>query len=329
MLSNWLTPVAQKYSSSFFNETYVSKDRFPDLTAAKVVVFSRDTTIGNEVRNSLNKFEKHYDISCEDIGNLLTTSPSSIYQIISEIQDGNIIPILIGLNNEETSVISRAMVLEGKLFKHAFLSSFCKVPDEDFVIENLGYQRHVVDKSLFHDIQNSENQGLSLGKLRTKEYLLEPILRDTNYVHLDLSVVRKSDCLCSNNFSTGLSAEELCQLARYAGEGNQLNLISINTSNILKDNVEYSADLIAQFMWYFVEGLSLDQKEDPLQSSNFREYLIDLPNISKPIIFKQSKSSGKWWVKSLSANNKYHSCALQEYEESVKNELPERLLKIL
>lgn len=329
MLNNWLAPVSNENNSSYFSDIFHSKNNFPNLEGSKIVVFTKNDAFSNLVRNKMDLFHNHFKTTIVDIGSLNTDNNSSIYQVISELQDGYITPVLLGVDQVAFQDFCKAMYLEKKLHTAAFVSNTALVAAEDYAIENIGYQRHFVPKYILDEVNDSPTPGLSLGTMRANQRILEPILREVNYLHFDLAAVRFSDCpQKTNSISTGLFAEEACQIMRYTGEGIRLKLVTMDTSG-LDSGSHLAATLVAELIWYLHEGIELRSIDHPALSNEFKEFIIELNEVDHSLIFLQSTKSGKWWLKKENNSNIYISCAYEEYEQSINQELPDRLLKLL
>ena len=329
MLNNWLTPVANKNTSSYFTSIFHSYKNFPNLEGAKIVVFAKNSEFCDLVRNKMGLLFNHFNTTIVDIGNLNTSNNTSIYQVISELQDGYIIPILIGINQSSFLDFCKAMYLDNKLSTVAHISNTALISPESYSINNIGYQRHLVPKYILDEINDSPVSGLSLGALRANQKILEPILREVNYLHFDLAAIRRAECPSKlNSLPTGLYTEEACQILRYTGEGLRLKLISIDTTN-LGNEADFEAMLVAELIWYLHEGIDTKTIDHPTLSSDFKEFVIEMNEIDHSLVFLQSNKSGKWWLKKEMHSNSYISCAYEEYEQSINFEIPDRLLKLL
>ena len=329
MLNNWLSSVSDDKVSSYFSESYFSNKNFPNLEQVRIVLFGSENEFTDLIRLKLNHLFNHFQTSFVDIGTLNSTSSSSMYQVISELQDGFILPVLIGVDQTKFQEFCKAMQLEKKLDVAAHISNSALLSKEEYRIENIGFQRHLLPKHVFDELSDSTSPGLSLGTMRSFPKIIEPILREVNYFHFDLAALRRSDCPAKKNaFPTGLYAEEACQLMRYIGEGMRLKLITFDTSD-LDSTCDIEASLMAELIWYLHEGMEYKSQEHPALSDDFKEFIIEMNEIDHSLVFKQSNKTGKWWLQNEKSSNKYISCAYEEYEQSINNELPDRLLKLL
>jgi len=329
MLNNWLAPVMNENISAYFTSVFHSKEKFPNLEGAKIVVFTKNHDFSNLFRSKMNLLFNHFKTTIVDIGTLNTNNNSSIYQVISELQDGYIVPVLLGIDQQSFVDFCKAMSLENKLEITAHISNTAICSAENYSVENIGYQRHLTPKYILEEIQDSLTPGLSLGMMRNNKKVVEPILREVNYLHFDLASIRTSDCPTKkNSIPTGLYAEEACQIMRYIGEGLRLKLITFDTSGLGKESTN-EAMLLAEMLWYLHEGIDMRPEFHPAISADFKEFVIELNEVDHSLIFLQCNRSGKWWLKKEKDSNTYISCAYEEYEQSIKSEIPERLLKLL
>ena len=329
MITNWLSAVNTNDISSYFDKTYQKGQNFPEIKNSKIALLSSNISFANAVRSSFSSLYNHFETEIIDIGNLVNSNPSAVYQVLSELQEGHILPIILGVKNSEFQELCKSMVMEGKLSNAAFISNHISLAPKEFNIDNIGFQRHLTPKH--HHLENAEqnSSGLSLGTLRRNQKIVEPILREANYIHFDMACIRRSDTpAISSSLPTGLYAEEACQLMRYSGEGSRLRFVSINCHDLQEDNTIESM-LVAEMLWYLHEGVESRWTDHPTISNDFQEFIVELDSIDHSLFFYQSNKSGKWWLKAHSDSNNYISCAFEEYQKTAYNEIPDRLLKLL
>ena len=93
---------------------------------------------------------------------------------------------------------------------------------------------------------------LRLGDIRKNISSVEPILRDSNMLSLDISSISsayaKANNYCSPN---GLNGNEICKLLFYAGVSDKLKSFGIFEYNQNLDQDDQTAKLISQIIWYF------------------------------------------------------------------------------
>ena len=98
---------------------------------------------------------------------------------------------------------------------------------------------------------------------------------------------------------------------------------------------DQTAALIAQMIWYFIEGVNLRVKDYPFSTKeNYQKFTVILED-DDPIIFYKSNKSGRWWIEiNVISNNKYkrHAlipCTYKDYEEAMNQIIPDRWYKAM
>ena len=106
-------------------------------------------------------------------------------------------------------------------------------------------------------------EAYRLGEVATNIAVAEPVFRDADLVSIDMNSVKSSD---SGNFAefipNGFNGKEICSLTRYAGISDKVSAFGIFNFN----TVSQEEILIAQMVWYFVEGFSFRSNEYPFGS---------------------------------------------------------------
>jgi len=98
------------------------------------------------------------------------------------------------------------------------------------------------------------------------------------------------------------------------------------------DNHNQTAHLVAQMIWYFIEGYSQRKKDYP--ACNVDEYIKFIVNFDDDtsLNFYKSPKSDRWWleVPYLNSPDKYIlvSCSYKDYEEATRGDLPDKWWKM-
>ena len=108
----------------------------------------------------------------------------------------------------------------------------------------------------------------------------------------------KSSSFVSNVYSTpnGFDGEEACQISRYAGISDKISSFGIFEYNQEIDNRNQGSQLIAQMIWYFLEGFKSRKHELNPNIDNCIKYMVAFDDGDTEIAFFKSKSSGRWWM---------------------------------
>lgn len=193
----------------------------------------------------------------------------------------------------------------------------------------LAYQTYFTDPN---DLKQLEKQGcefMRLGMIRSKITDAEPILRDARVLTVNLNSARFCDGGVETFISpNGLYAEELCQLAWYAGKADLLDLCML--TGFTSDSItEIAAQLTAQVIWHLAEGYSARRKELPTDS-NLKRFIVDRGKAGEELVFFQSNVTGRWWM-SVPVQGEIESyvviaCTYDDYQKACAHDVPARWL---
>ena len=129
-------------------------------------------------------------------------------------------------------------------------------PNILFNYSNIGYQTYFTAQKeidLFHKLYFD---AYRLGEVRSNMEEVEPIVRSADLLSFDISAIRMSDAPGNGNATpNGFYGEEACAITRYAGLSDKLSAIGFFEINPSKDKRGQTAHLVAQMVWYFIEGI--------------------------------------------------------------------------
>jgi hypothetical protein len=291
------------------------------------------------------------DLGNVPIGNEVEDTYVVVKEVVAELIQLGIVPIVIGATQDVSYPLYRSFDQMGEMINmvaidhrfdfgvadqlissHSYMSKIIsESPTNLKSFTNLGYQsffntqeeRDLMDKMYFDSYR--------LGEVVSDLAACEPLLRDAHFLSIDTRAIQASDMGSGTNYTpNGLNGREICALTRYAGLSPKLSLFGVFES----DNHPMSNRLIAQMVWYFIEGFSIRIVEDPLrQSEYFLKYTVTLESLD--LIFFKSKKTSRWWVQLeeiSSEGNNFNSSALlpcseNDYKEACKDLIPERWIK--
>jgi len=200
-----------------------------------------------------------------------------------------------------------------------------------FQFSLIGFQRHYVSGGYLSKTSGIGHH-LGLGQLREDFKLVEPILRNTDFLSFDTGAIKSSEAPGNENFSpNGLLGDEACQLAKYAGLSKRLKVFGLFEMNPDFDTNQLTAKLSAQIVWYFLEGYGQRYQHSELAEENSTRYQVEVKNLDKPLVFLKNNITHQWWVQVESVNHKtmYFACSENEYEQAANNEIPGLWLKYI
>ena len=203
-----------------------------------------------------------------------------------------------------------------------------------FNYSNIGYQSYYNSPEEIQLMEKLFFDGYRLGEVTADITLIEPVLRNSDMVFLDIGTIKSADLSYKNSSSpNGFDGREICAISRYAGISNKVKSFGIYELKDFK-NSKSAAMLIAQIFWYFIEGFSFRVSDDDF--SNETQYVIyKVPLENDVLIFKKSNKTGRWWMELpffSNINNKLKRetllpCTYDDYLSACNQEMPERWIK--
>lgn len=197
-----------------------------------------------------------------------------------------------------------------------------------FKYNNIGHQIHLTDKANIDLINKLYHDAYRLGEIRSNLTMVESVLRDSDIVSFDMGAIRQSDSPGHFNPSpSGFTSEEACQLSRYAGLSDNVSVFGIFEYNPKFDIRNQSANLAAQLIWYFIDGLACRTPEEPTEkSSNFKTFIVGHSDLDYEITFYKSLVSERWWMEvpnPKSGTPVIISCSYNDYKIASEQEVPD------
>lgn len=196
----------------------------------------------------------------------------------------------------------------------------------------LGYQSYLLDYNLMKVLGQLKFDATRLGALQEDWKEMEPHVRDADLVTIDISAVRASEAPGNGNASpNGFFGDEICAMARYAGMSDRVSSFGIYEINPHLDLRNTTAQLAAQMIWYFIDGVLHRVADYPIINENdFILYHLMMEDTGEQMQFLKSRKSSRWWIKAKLPGSERHKlipCSYQDYLMATRNELPERFLK--
>ena len=203
-----------------------------------------------------------------------------------------------------------------------------------FNYSTIGYQTYFNSQEEIDLMERLYFEAYRLGEISNNINRVEPVMRDAHIVTIDLKSVRAAEVGERLKFTpNGLDGKEICAITRYAGISNKVSSFGIYEYQYSpKDTL--TAMLVAQMIWYFIEGVNCRVKDDDfLNSDNYLKYNFLIEN--EELIFFKSIKTGRWWVEIpflANVNNKLKKhtllpCAHEDYVAATEGKTPERWYK--
>ncbi|MFT4575610.1 MAG: formiminoglutamase [Polaribacter sp.] len=351
---------------------HTTQNGFPDLENVQIAVFgvledrNAEDNLGcgeniQAIRKHLYQlFPGNWHTTIADLGNIekgntVEDTYFAVSTLTTYLLKNNIIPVIIGGSQDITYANYRAYdsleqtvnivsvdskfdigSVEDELNSRSYLSKIVMdQPNNLFNFSNIGYQTYYNSQEELDLLKSLFFDAFRLGEVKdlTK---VEPIMRDADVVSIDIGAIRQSEAPANNNCSpNGFYGEEMCAISRYAGISDKVTSFGIYEYNPRYDTNNQTAHLIAQVIWYFIEGVNFRAKDYPFSTKESYQKFIVLVENDDPINFYKSDKSGRWWMEiNILTNNKYkrHAlipCTYQDYLEATEQKIPERWYKAL
>ena len=350
---------------------YRNEDEFPDLEGVDLAIIGVKEERGavdnkgcadgvDYIRKALYPLFNHWSqLHIVDLGNVrigkdLNDTYYAVNQVLTELMKNKTVPIIIGAGQDLTYTMYQVYEPTGKLINiaavdpmfdigndkealnsHSYLSHIIlHQPNFLFNFTNIGYQSYYVDTENIELMKQLLFDAYRLGVIRKNMEQTEPLIRNANLLSFDISAVRAADAPGVKNASpNGFNGEEACQMTRYAGLSYKLSSIGFFEYNPHYDINSRTANLIAEMIWYFIEGFASRQDDIPTFGSNdYKRYIVQIGENQNDVVFLCHKITGKWWMDMSFLQNddqryeRHHfiPCSKEDYDQAMRNVLPDK-----
>ncbi len=274
--------------------------------------------------------------------------------VVAALLKKNIIPLILGGAQDSLYAQYRAYDNFGKMVNMVNVDANFDLGDAEKPITNKSYVgKIIVDEpyNLFNysvvGYQSFFNppgeialmnklyfDAYRLGEITADVSIVEPILRDADIISIDSTAIKGAELSYKYSASpNGFDSREICAIARYAGISNRVTSFGIYELANFED-ARSGAMLIAQVLWYFVEGVNFRvENEDFTDERHYSTYKVPIDD--EILVFKKSHKTGRWWIEipfisEVDTKLKKHTllpCTYNEYVGATNQEIPERWMK--
>jgi len=344
-----------------------TKGNFPDLEMVSIAIIGvLDNRGQNDTKHHvhLNYVRKEFyslypgnwDKVIADLGNIPAGETQqdtyfALKSIVSDLVKSKILPVVIGGSQDLAYAIYRAydkleqmvnfVAVDSRfdfgaededISARSFLTRMIiEEPHNLFNYSNVGYQTYYNPQEEIDLVEKLYFDAYRLGEVCNDISIAEPVFRDADIVCFDMAAVKSSDSGNIVKFvPNGFDGKEICTLARYSGISDKVTSFGIFNH----DDTRQESVLIAQVIWYFIEGSHYRSNEYPFGSrEHYTKYMVPLED--EDLVFYKSDRTERWWIEvksSLINNNKVKKstllpCSHKDYLSACNNEYPERLWK--
>lgn len=365
MLEHWLSPLSDRLVNdchalgehTVFKHLIGYVDEMPPLPPDSVAIVGVGKG-ADHVRTELYQMAWHFgDMPFADIGDVRISNDDSLSQVLSELVDGGVLPLIIGgedlrplpqfLTHKGLGRLTNIVVVSERI-PHSAANSHSKRGLSPIInqyahhIFNLGFvafQSHYCDPVLLGWLEERRYDSMRLGELKARPEEVEPIIRDADMLLFSLDALKQSEApAVAEPSPSGLFSEEACRICRYAGMSDKLGSFNLFGYRPEKDGEGHTARLVAQMLWYFMDGFANRKGDYPKTVEGMTEYVVGMKGGGYPITFWKSNRSGRWWLQipakkgSDRKGMERHElvpCSYRDYQLASSEEIPDRLLQAL
>jgi formiminoglutamase len=343
----------------------------PDLKGVKMAIVgvleSRNSVdyIGEdfqllEIRKAFYKlFPGNWTHNIADLGDIqkgetVEDTYFALIQVLSNLIKDNIIPIIIGGSQDLTYANYRAYDKISSMINIVNVDKSFDLGDSSKPITNesylgkiileqpynlfnytaLGFQTYFNSQEEIDLMEKLYFESFRLGSIIPNISVVEPVLRDADLVTLDINSVKSSEVSPKQKYSpNGFTGREICAISRYAGISNKVSSFGVYEYNPSMDD-EATAMLVAQVLWYFIEGVNCRVKDDDFKDLNsYLKFTVLVE--SEELVFFKSKKTERWWIEIpfleySNTKSKQHpllACTYEDYVSATSGIIPERWYK--
>jgi arginase family enzyme len=293
--------------------------------------------------------QNFYDLGTILPGNELSDTFHALKTVVQELNRIQIIPIIIGGSQDLTLAMYDAYSNLEQLVNICTIDSALDLGTPDQEVSSSAYLSKILVQRPCH-LFNLANIGLQIPYAGAKEFDLfeklyfdicrlgefnadfkkaEPHLRNADLISLDFTSIKASELLFKGGNPNGFYAEQICQIARYAGMSDKVSSLGIfNYHNI----TEVSNKLLAQIIWYFIDGIENRTGDFPMGSKkDYVKFTVFIEESGHEIAFYKSNKSARWWMevpypaKEGSKYERHHMapCDREDYDNAMNNVIPD------
>lgn len=284
-------------------------------------------------------------------GATLNDTYFALSQCVAELVKKQIIPIIIGGSHDLKVAIYKGYSQLEQMVNSCSIDSKLDLGNPDEPVSSSGYLSHMLlDRPCY--LFNHANIGMQaplvasaefdlyeklyfdccrLGEYNTDFRKAEPHLRNADILSIDVTAIKAAD-LGSDYYQSpnGFMADQICQISKYAGISDKLTAFGI-FNYYSSTNFKLVDALIAQMIWYFIDGVSQRVGDFPVcTKKDYVKFIVHIDDFKNELVFYKSNKSERWWLEvpfPSATNAKYDRhhlvpCNFDDYERAMKNEIP-------
>ncbi len=311
----------------------------------------------NEIRKKLYElYPGKWNMNIIDLGNLITGKDveetyENLGKLVHYIEKKAINLIVLGGSQDLTFGITKKFDQHNKIYNLSVIDSIIDSSLLDDEIDNENYLTKIISHKFSH-LNNLSIFGLQtyynhpekfnilnklmidyykLGQIQNQIHETEPELREADIVSIDINAIKNSE-MPGQAISrpNGLNGQEICTISRLAGIATKNKTLGIFEYNPYFDKNHLGANLIAQIIWYYIEGKNAYVEDYPdIPKEELIKFYVN--NEIVKLNFYQNPKTRRWWVElpGIESNGKLYACSKKDYKNAVNLNISERIYNII
>jgi len=341
-------------------------DEFPSIDSGSIAILyvpenrgsrtKQDQKTSSDFRKSFYQLYKgkNWNKSIFDLGDILPGNELkdtyfALSNVVAELVKSNVLPIIIGGSQDLVMGVYDAYAKLEQLVNICSIDYSLDLGDTEKEADSQSYLTPLMLKRPCY-LFNHANIGLQIPYARPQDIKLfeklffdicrlgefnsdfrkaEPHLRNADIINIDFKSIKASEVFAHGSNPNGFYAEQICQIARYAGIADKVNCLGVFNYNDLN---AISDKLLADMLWYFTDGYFSRWGDFPMGSkAAYKRFTVVLEEGDYTIVFYKSNKSGRWWMEvpyPPKEGKKYERhylvpCNREDYDRSMNNEMPD------
>ena len=203
---------------------------------------------------------------------------------------------------------------------------------------HLAFQSYLVESRQLDYMEKRQFETVRLGRMRDDPDEIEPLIRGSNLVSVDVGAIKSYYCPASMNPGVfGLTGEEACKICWYAGVNNAVSSLGIYGFDMKAESPDMrTTQTVSTMIWYFIEGFYHRLPPADFSSKEFTVFDVNIDGDEESIRFFRNNLSSEWWMevgipgregKDQGGTTLMVPCSEKDYKSATKGEVPERWLK--
>lgn len=298
-----------------------------------------------------------YDLGTIVPGETQSDTIFALSQVVSELVKNDILPFVIGGSQDLTLACYKGFEAQEQMINICSVDNTLDVGDPNQAVTSNGFISHLLMQRpcyLFNyttlgiqrPFTNKKDVDLfdklyfdmcRLGELNNDFKVSEPFLRNSDLLTIDFKSIKSSDSDVSVYLNpNGVSAQQVCQISKYAGISDKMSCVGVFDIDLHQSSM--ASGLLAQIIWYFLDGYSSRVGDFPIGSKkNYTKFYVHLDDFDDDLVFYKSDKSNRWWLEvryNPDVDSKYDRhqmvpCDKKDYDNALSNQIPDLWWKTL